>query len=126
MSLLLIRVVNRLGCESAKADNSLIYKKISVLAHRTSAKSGKSIIEAPEKIHSSLTLIATTTAHFQAAVNAVFEPNGGATILPELAPHRQKEILRHIASYLEATTPHTLTRADFDGIKPERPAKGLF
>ena len=34
MSLLLIRVVNRLGCESAKADNSLTYKKISVLAHR--------------------------------------------------------------------------------------------
>ena len=34
MSLLLIRVVNRLGYESAKADNSLTYKKIFVLALR--------------------------------------------------------------------------------------------
>ena len=44
MSLLLIRVVNRLGCESANADNILTYKKIFVLAHRSNLRCGKVIL----------------------------------------------------------------------------------
>src|SRR5215813_12740428 len=89
-----------------------------------------SVIKAPEEVDSSFTLIAATDAHFQAAINAVFEPNvgaaAGAAVLPELAPHGQKEILRHIASYLEAAATQMFAGANFDSIKPERFAKGFF
>src|SRR5262249_60218309 len=75
-------------------------------------------------------LVARTAAHFHAAVQAVFEPNtgaaAGAAILHGLVPHRQKEILRHIASHLEGTAPRTLAGTNFDGVKPERLTKGFF
>src|SRR6267378_1241789 len=88
------------------------------------------VVEAPEEIHSGFTLIAATPPHFQAAVQAVFKPNtgaaAGAAILPGLAPQGQKEILRHIASYLEAAATQTCAGANFDGVKPERLAEGFF
>ena len=50
----------------------------------------------------------------------------GAAILPELASHGQREILRHIASYLKAASTPLLGRVNFNGIKPKRLTEGFF
>src|SRR5262245_7087033 len=100
------------------------------------------VIEAPEEIDCGGALIATTAAHFQMAVDAVFKANRraaarraaarraaagrAATTLPNPLLQGQKEILRHVAPESDTPSPQLGTSADVDGIEPERRAEAAF
>src|SRR5262245_6020351 len=86
------------------------------------------VIEAPEEIDCSGALIATTAAHFQMAVDAVFKANSrrAAATLANPLLQGQKEILRHVAPESDTPSPQLGTSADVDGIEPERRAEAAF